>query len=545
VTADRPVGATGASADAVGVGTLLELRGITKAFPGVLANDRVDLDLRAGEVHALLGENGAGKSTLINILSGMYHPDAGEIRFEGREVAIDSPRAAIELGIGTVYQHLTLVPTLSVLENLMLGSQGGTGRLDLAGARQRFTELARLLGVDFTPGVRAGALALGQQQQVEIMKALWRQGSRVLILDEPTSMLTPQGYEELRRELEHLTAEGLAVVLITHKLHEAIELGDRVTVLRAGRKVGSLAPEDLHGHSESELSARIVEMMFGEQAPELADAVEVEAAPAAREQPRRRELGAVALAVRGLALDADDDAVGIADVDLELRVGEILGIAGVDGNGQREVAELIAGQRRPRAGEILLFDEDVTRLGVRERERRGLRYVTDDRLEEGTVGDLDVAMNAVLKRIGRAPFWRGGTERRAEIDRFAEGLVDRFDVRTPSVRTRVATLSGGNVQKLLLAREFAGEPRVVVFNKPTHGLDVRTAEFVREQIREAAAGGLAALVISTEIEELVDLCDRIVVMSRGRATGEVENSAGAEERIGALMVARASEAGAA
>ncbi len=535
--AEAPARAPGGGGDGASAAPLLELRGITKAFPGVLANDRVDFDLRRGEVHALLGENGAGKSTLINILSGMYHPDAGEIRFRGEPVAIDSPRAAIELGIGTVYQHLTLVPTLSVLENLMLGSQGGTGRLDLAGARRRFEQLAGLLGVDFSPDARAGALALGQQQQVEVMKALWREGSRVLVLDEPTSMLTPQGYEELRSELERLTDEGLAVVFITHKLHEAIELGDRVTVLRAGRKVGSLAPDDLRGRSEEELSARIVEMMFGEQAAELADAVEVEAAAAARARPRRQP-GDVALELRGLALAAADDIVGLDDVGLQVRAGEIVGIAGVDGNGQREVAELAGGQRRPRRGRVLLFDEDVTGLGVRERERRGLRYLTDDRLGEGAVGDLDVGMNAVLKRIGRAPFWRAGTERREEIDRFAAELVERFDVRTPSVRNRVATLSGGNVQKLLLAREFAGEPQVVVFNKPTHGLDVRTAEFVREQIREAAAGGLAALVISTEIEELVGLCDRIVVMSRGRVTGEVANAPGAEERIGALMVAR-------
>ena len=517
---------------------LCELRGITKVFPGVVANDGIDLKLYAGEVHALLGENGAGKSTLINILSGMYRPDAGESSFEGRPVEIDSPRAAIELGIGTVYQHLTLVPTLSVIENLMLGSQGGTGRLDLEGARERFAELARLLGVDFAPGARAGGLALGQQQQVEIMKALWRQGSRVLILDEPTSMLTPQGYEELRSVLRNLTAEGLAVILITHKLHEAIELGDRVTVLRAGRVVGSLAPAELRGRSEQELSARIVEMMFGEQASELADAVEVEATPVRRKLPSR-ELGEVALAARGLVLDGDDDSVGLRDVGLELRAGEIVGVAGVDGNGQRELAELIAGQRSPRAGDVLLFGEDVTRLGVGERERRGLRYVTDDRIGEGIVADLDVGMNAVLKRIGRRPFWRAGTERRDEIDRFAEGLVEEFDIRTPDVRTRTATLSGGNVQKLLLARELAGEPRVTVFNKPTHGLDVRTAEFVRDQIREAAAAGLAALVISTEIEELVDLCDRIVVMSRGELTGEVENTAGVEERVGALMLARA------
>jgi ABC-type uncharacterized transport system ATPase subunit len=516
---------------------LCELRGITKAFPGVVANDRIDLDLRAGEVHALLGENGAGKSTLINILSGMYRPDAGEIRFEGRPVEIHSPRSAIELGVGTVYQHLTLVPTLSVIENLMLGSQGGTGRLELAPSRDRFTELARLLGVDFEADTRAGALALGQQQQVEIMKALWRQGSRVLILDEPTSMLTPQGYEELRSVLRNLKAEGLAVILITHKLHEAIELGDRVTVLRSGRKVGSLAPSDLRGRSEEELSARIVEMMFGEEAAELAEAVEVEATPAPRTRPRR-EAGRVALELRGLALDDQADAVGLRDISLEVRAGEIVGVAGVDGNGQRELAELIAGQRRPRVGEIRLLDADVTGLGVRERERRGLRYVTDDRLGEGMVADLDVSTNAVLKRIGSPPYWRAGTQRRGEVDRFAEGLVERFGVRTPSVHSRVATLSGGNVQKLLLARELAGEPKVVIFNKPTHGLDVRTAEFVRDQIREGAETGHAALVISTEIDELVDLCDRILVMSRGRLTGEVENAPGVEERIGALMVTR-------
>ncbi len=514
----------------------LELHGITKRFPQVLANDSVDVTLNAGEVHALLGENGAGKSTLISILSGMYRPDAGEILVDGRAVEIGSPRAAIELGIGTVYQHLTLVPTLSVLENLMLGSHGGRGRLDVDAARARFEELAELLGTDFAPGARAGGLALGQQQQVEIMKALWRSDSRALILDEPTSMLTPQGYEELRRELRHLTDDGLAVVLITHKLHEAIELGDRVTVLRSGRKVGSLAPDDLRGRTEEELSVQIVDMMFGEQAAELADAIEVEG-PAERERPRR-EHGDVALELRGLGLDVDDDVVGLLDVGLEVRAGEVLGVAGVDGNGQREMAEVAAGQRRPRRGQVLLLGEDVTRLGVSERERRGLRYVTDDRLGEGTVTDLDVAMNAVLKRIGRRPFWRAGAERRDEIDAFAEKLVERFDVRTPSVRTRVATLSGGNVQKLLLAREFADEPRVVIFNKPTHGLDVRTAEFVRSQIRDAAASGLAALVISTEIEELVDLCDRVVVMSRGEITGEVENSAGAEERIGALMVSR-------
>lgn len=532
------------SARAESHGPVLELRGITKSFPGVLANDRIDLELRAGEVHALLGENGAGKSTLINILSGMYQPDSGRILFQDRDVVIDTPRQAIEFGIGTVYQHLTLVPTLTVIENLMLGSHGGVGRLGLEGANTRFRELAGLLGVAFGPNARTGTLALGQQQQVEIMKALWGKGSRVLILDEPTSMLTPKGYEDLREEVEHLKDDGLAVVMITHKLHEAIELGDRVTVLRDGRRVGSVEPNELRTESEASLSSQIVEMMFGEDSDKVGEdsdkvggAVEIDLAPAKRLPPERK-LGEVALQVRNLALDAGDEEVGLSGINIEIRGGEIMGIAGVDGNGQRQLAELIAGQRKPQDGEMLLFDESIATLDVRGREERGLRYVTDDRLGEGTVGDLDVAINAVLKQIGRAPFWRGGTERRDEINRFAEGLVERFDVRTPNVQARAATLSGGNLQKLILAREFAGDPRVIIFNKPTHGLDVRTAEFVREQIREGSRAGLAALVISTEIEELIALCDRIAVMSRGEITGQVENEPGVEERIGALMVAR-------
>lgn len=521
-------------------GPLLELKGITKAFPGVLANDRIDLEVRAGEVHALLGENGAGKSTLISILSGMYRPDAGEIRFEGTVVDIDSPRAAIELGIGTVYQHLTLVPTLSVLENLMLGSKGGIGRLDIGAERKRFDELADLLGTDFASAARTGGLALGSQQQVEIMKALWPSDSRVLILDEPTSMLTPKGYEDLRNEINHLTAGGLAVILITHKLHEAIELGDRISVLRDGRKEGEVSPTELDGQSEDELSRWIVGIMFGTQDREPG-AADGEPETAAR-LPADRSLGEVALTVSDVESKADDEVVGLDGIDFQIRAGEIFGIAGVDGNGQRELAEVIAGQRKASNGDVKLFDRDVSGLGVGRRGRLGLRYITDDRLGEGTVGDLDVAMNSVLKQIGRPPFWKGGTERRDEIDRFAEGLVERFDVRTPSVQTRTATLSGGNVQKLLLAREFSGDAKVVIFNKPTHGLDVRTAEFVRDQIREAATNGVAALVISTEIDELVGLCDRIAVMSRGGISGIVDNRPGVEEEIGRLMIARTGSA---
>jgi general nucleoside transport system ATP-binding protein len=506
---------------------LVELRGITKRFPGVVANDRVDLDIHAGEVHALLGENGAGKSTLISILAGMYRPDAGEIRIDGEVRTIDSPRAAIELGIGTVYQHLTLVPTLNVLENLMLGIGMQSGRLDFTAARKRFDELAGLLGVSFDPETTAGDLALGQRQQVEIMKALWRR-SRVLVLDEPTSMLTPQDYDELRTYLERLKAEGLAIVLITHKLHEAIEMGDRVSILRSGRKVGSIAPEAVRERSEEDVRGEIVGLMFGEETPEVASAVEV-ASAAPPESRSRRERGDALLSVRE---------VGLRGVSLELHAGEVTGIAGVDGNGQRELAELVAGQRRPHRGSIRIGDEDVTRLGVAERQQRGLRYVTDDRLGEGTVAAFDVATNSVLKRIGEAPFWSRGRMNRDAIERYAAQLVEDYDVRPPDVNAPVATLSGGNVQKLVLARELAFSPRIVVFNKPTYGLDVRTAEFVRGKITELAEQGVAALVISTEIDELIALCDRIAVMSRGAITGVVDNDPGAEERVGELMVSR-------
>jgi simple sugar transport system ATP-binding protein len=513
---------------------LVALRGITKAFPGVVANDGIDVDIHAGEVHALLGENGAGKSTLISILAGMYRPDAGEIRFEGEPREIDSPRAAIELGVGTVYQHLTLVPTLSVLENLMLGIGSGGGRLEVAAARSRFDELAQVLGVSFGPDVTVGGLALGQRQQVEIMKALWR-NSRVLVLDEPTSMLTPHDYDELRHYLERLKAEGLAIVLITHKLHEAIEMGDRVSVLRSGRKVGSIDPADVRGRSEDELRREIVRMMFGDETPDVESAVEISGAEPPREA---RSGGRLVLSVRDVELEGEQQEVGLRGVSLDLRAGEVVGIAGVDGNGQRELAEVMAGQRRPDRGTVLLGDHEVTRLGVAERQARGVRYVTDDRMGEGTIGSFDVAMNSVLKRIGESPFWSRGRLNKKQIDRYAEQLVEDYDVRPRDVSARVATLSGGNVQKLVLARELAFAPEVVIFNKPTHGLDVRTAEFVRNKITELAREGVAALVISTEIDELIVLCDRIAVMSRGAITGVVENDPGAEERVGELMVSR-------
>jgi len=520
---------------------IVELIGISKSYPGVQANDDISLTLWPGEVHCLLGENGAGKSTLIGILSGLVHPDAGRIRVDGGEAAIDSPRTALELGIGTVYQHSTLIPALSVLENLMLGD---TRRLtlDANGARERLVELAGRLGVEVDPEVRATDLALGAQQQVEIIKALWR-GSRVLILDEPTSMLTPQAFAELEKVLGRLKEEGQAIVFITHKLHEALSLGDRISVLRHGRLVGSIEPGELASKAHDELREQLLERMFGEETRALTDVAELHDELPERERTTHVETESM-LELREVSAAGVGTEMGIEDISLSLAEGEILGVAGIDGNGQRALAEVISGQRAPTAGQVRLYDAHVNRLSVAARQKLGLRYVTDDRLGEGIVSMLPVSLNLFLKRIGQAPFWRRGRIQRAVIDSRAEKLVKDFDVRTPSVQTRAGTLSGGNIQKVILARELAFEPRVVVFHKPTYGLDVRTTTAVRDQIRKLAQGGGAALVISTDLDELLEICDRIAVLSRGRLVGELENGPGAARRIGELMVgpADASEA---
>ena len=511
----------------------VELIGITKAFPGVVANDDINLAIAPGEVHCLLGENGAGKSTLMSVLSGMTQPDAGRIRIDGKDVKIDSPRSALALGVGMVYQHSTLVPALSVLENLLLGEGSGV-RLETTAGEVRLAEIAATLGVRVEPGARTGDLSLGEQQQVEIIKALWR-GSNVLILDEPTSMLTPEGVAELQKVLVRLKGAGVAIVFITHKLYEATSIGDRVTILKQGRVVGSLGEDALRTRTPEQLQAEIVRIMFGDEALEGASVAEFEGSLPER-QKAVRVSDEVLLELEGVAAAGDGISPGIQGVSLVLHQGEILGVAGVDGNGQRELAEVVAGQRRTTAGDVRLFGAPIGKLDVRARQKLGLRYVTDDRLGEGIVGSLGVGLNLVLKRIGQRPFWKRGRIQRAEIDREARTLVGQFDVRTPSIATRAGTLSGGNIQKVLLARELSSDPKVVVFNKPTYGLDIRTTQAVRERIQELAAGGVASLVISTDLDELLGLCDRIAVLYHGRLVGTFDNGPGAAERIGELMV---------
>jgi simple sugar transport system ATP-binding protein len=407
-------------------------------------------------------------------------------------------------------------------------------RLDVAGATERLRELARQLSVEIHPDEKAVDLALGRQQQVEIIKALWR-GSRVLVLDEPTSMLTPQAFSELERVVGRLKEQGQGIVFITHKLHEALSLGDRISVLRHGRLVGELGRNAFGSTSVDDLRAEIVRLMFGEEAPVASDAAELQEdiEQVEREHDRRAAAGETVLELDDVSAPGQGTELGIEHVTLRLGV-----------HGQRALAEVVAGQRRPTSGAIRLYDAPITHLSVHARQKLGLRYVTDDRLGEGTVPPLSVSLNLFLKRIGQRPFWRFGRLQRRAVERKAAELVTDFDVRTPSVATRVGTLSGGNIQKVMLARELSFDPKVVVFNKPTYGLDLKTTTSVRSTIRGLADGGGAALVISTDLDELIEICDRIAVLSRGRLAGIVENGPGVAERIGSLMVGDAVEAAA-
>ncbi len=511
----------------------LALRGITKRFPGVLANDAISLDIKPGEVHVLLGENGAGKSTLIAMLAGMQQPDAGEILIAGKAAKIASPRESLALGIGTVFQHVLLVPSLSVIENLMLGGPWWR-RLGRKAALRRFSELREVLGVTLDPDSQVGKLSLGQQQQVEIMRALWR-GGRVLILDEPTSMLTPQGVRDLGRVMERLKRTGTALIFITHKLNEAYSFGDRISVLRLGRLVGQLEPEQLNSLSEGEVTEEVIRLMFGAIEGHGRDADTLLGRGRHAERRRAAE-GAPLLTAEALTTEAERGECALQDVHLELRAGDVLGIAGVDGNGQKHLAEVLAGQRRLAGGRLSICGEDASRLGVSARRRLGLRYITDERLGEGTVGAFSVAVNLVMKETGRAPLWQHGLSRWGRIHAHARRQIERHDVRTPSERTAIAKLSGGNIQKVLLARELTeGEARIVIFNKPTYGLDLQNTQLARQRIVEGADAGLATLVISTELDELLEVSDRIAVMFEGRLVGIVDNEPGAERRIGLLM----------
>ena len=466
----------------------------------------------------------------------MQQPDSGTVEIDGIPTPINSPKAAVDLGIGVVHQHSTLVPAFTVLENLMLGETSFL--LGEKRAKQRLGELSDLLGARIDPQALAGDLGLGQQQQVEIAKAMWK-GSRLLVLDEPTSMLTPQAIDHLAESVEQIKAQGLAVVFVTHKLREAYRMGDCVTVLRGGRNAGFISVDELASYDEAQAQSAVLSAMFGEDLS-VADAGAAELAGATeahrevedldlRAKPNRLEL--IGVSTRGHGHDVD-----VRDVALSIHEGEILGVAGIDGHGQSALAEVVAGQRPAAAGVVRFDGQDVTRLGVRGRQQLGLRYVTDDRLHEGTVGSMSVALNLVLKRIGQRPFWRWGQLDRRAVNAEAARLIDEYSIKTPSPATRAGTLSGGNIQKVLLARELTRGARFVVVNKPTYGLDLRTVQLVREILRDFAAEGGSVLLLSTDLDELVELSHRIAVISSGEIVGVVPNEGpGTAERVGQYM----------
>lgn len=519
---------------------IVGMKNVTKTFPGVVANDQISLDIRQGLVHCLLGENGAGKSTLISILAGMQQPDSGQIEIDGKVSRITSTRAAMKLGVGVVYQHSTLISSMTVLENLMLGD---TKRvlLDKKGARTKLRDLSALLGAEIDPGIKARNLGLGQQQQVEIIKALW-QGSRVLILDEPTSMLTPQAIESLLASVVRLRNEGLAVIFITHKLREAYAIGDEISVLRKGRMVKHVPARELAKMNESSLKNTVLTAMFGDDQASAGNRKTIEElAGAATASRQARKAGSVSettvLSVSQVTCSPNDGTRGIFDINIAIRAGEILGIAGIDGHGQSTLAEVLAGQRKLQSGRVRLGETDVTHLDVRARQTMGLRYVTDDRLHEGIVGNLPVSLNLLLKRVGQKPFWNRGRINRQEVLDESNRLISEFDIRTPNPETRAGTLSGGNIQKLLLARELSNNPKLVIFNKPTYGLDLKTVARVREIILEFANEGVAVLLISADLDELTELADRIAVISQGRLIGETPNvGARTAEIVGEIIV---------
>jgi simple sugar transport system ATP-binding protein len=492
------------------------MRGISKAFPGVVANEGVDFEAAQGEVHALLGENGAGKTTLMNILTGLYRPDEGEIELFGRPVQFTSPRGAIEAGIGMVHQHFRLVDRLTVAENVTLGWYRPRFWLSEGAELRRMREISDALGMPVPLEAPVWQLSVGEQQRVEIIKAVFR-GSRVLILDEPTAVLTPQEAEQLFATLRTMAREGHTVIVITHKLHEVKAVADRVTVLRRGRHVATVSAAQATQRS-------LAALMVGREIDE------------ARRLPRAAPPGDdVMLRVDGLTVAGDRGGPALEEVSLSIRSGEVVGVAGVAGNGQRELAEALYGLRTPVSGSIGVGGKPLQLGDPRAAIAASVAHVPEDRLGTGLAPGLTVASNVVLKSYRRAPVSRGPLLALRRMREAARALVDRYEIRTPSTETPVRNLSGGNLQKLVLGREFEGTPRVLIAAQPTRGLDVGAIETIHDYLRQAASDGVAILLISEDLDELRALADRILVMYEGRVVGELDAETATVVQLGYLM----------
>ena len=496
---------------------LLEMQQICKAFSGVYANDHVDLTVEKGEIHALLGENGAGKTTLMNILFGIYSADSGQILWKGEPVRFASPKDAIAAGIGMVQQHFSLVRKMTVLDNIILNLRDNRFVLDRKQARQRVCALAEKYGLTVDPDAQVGSLSVGEQQRVEILKALYRD-VELLILDEPTGVLTPQETAQFFEVLRALQKEGYGIIIITHRMSEIMAISDRVTILRDGKKVAQLVtaetqPDELSRH------------MIGR---ELNESYDVDTPPGEE----------TLLSLEAISLPRKKKGHPLHDITLELRRGEILGVAGVEGNGQKELAEIITGIQHPSQGRVVLDGQEIQRENVRQRYERGVVYISDDRLNDSLVTDMDMTENLMLRDYCRAPFSHKGLLDRKAMLQTAKEKIQRYQVRssgTSGEATPVRRLSGGNQQKLIVAREIHDRAQVVVASQPTRGLDIGATEFVRDRLVEQRNAGKGVLLISADLEEIMALSDRIAVLFGGRIVGVLTRQEATVEKIGLLM----------
>ncbi len=486
----------------------LRLEGVTKRFGNFVANDAIDLEVQAGTIHALLGENGAGKSTLMNILSGLYHPDGGQIFLDGHPIHIASPRAAIDYGIGMIHQHFMLVPQLTVTENIILGTSQGLA-LNLQDRAAEVEAMSRQYGLDVPPLAKVGELAVGIQQRVEILKVLYRR-ARILILDEPTAVLTPAEIEAFLNILRQLVADHHTIIFITHKLDEVMAVSDAVTILRRGQVVASLPTTATNRYDLARLMVDR-EVSINQRAPSQAP-------------------GEVVLQVQNLWVNNNRQVPAVRGISFRLRAGEILGVAGVDGNGQRELADAIAGLTPIASGTICFPQQagqsvDAINLG----------YIPEDRQQQGLVLSFTIARNLILKAFSKLPFCQGWLLRSKPINRNAAGAIETFDIRAQSPQLKANQLSGGNQQKVILARELAGEPQLIIAMQPTRGLDISATEYVQQSLLEQRSRGAAILYISTELEEVMALSDRLAVIYAGEFVDIVEAATATVETVGLWM----------
>lgn len=501
------------SIDSLNSTNVVSMHGIVKRFPGVLANDQVDFTLQKGEIHALLGENGAGKSTLMNILAGLYRPDEGAILVNGKPVSFHSPRQAIEHGIGMIHQHFMLVPSQTVTENILLGLDSPRFFLKLPHYEQEIAELGQRFGMHVDPQAKVWQLSVGEQQRVEILKMLYR-GAEILIMDEPTAVLAPSEIETLFSTLRKMAADGKSIIFISHKLNEVTEISDRLTVLRRGKVTASgISIKDV---TKEDLARLMVgrEVVF-------------------RHEKAACNPGEVVLSIRDLHAENDKGLPALRGINMDVRKGEIVGLAGVAGNGQREMADVITGLRRCTKGNIVVSGDNIANLSVKEGIRRGVSHIPEDRTHVGTAPNLSVTDNVIMKNYHLPPISKGWMISAGAAENFAGELKDAYEILAPNVKTPVRLLSGGNLQRVILAREISSNPALMIAMQPTRGLDVGAIEGVHRLLLAQRDAGGAVLLISEELDELLDLSDRVYVIYEGEIMGEVKN--GDIEKIGLMM----------